>query len=457
MLKDRIKLKDRKNLHSVSKNTHNSSKSLIYSIRNRLILLYTCSTGLILTAVLIFAAVIMDRQTERSQINAFQNNYITINQTVQSGYQISNLWMAEMETKNHLIIHIEDNRSPFLFQGSWIVPTDRQTLVSKVKELAAADNINTGIRPISLNELQSPIYTVKGDKNDKYLGEVFIAPGKNGFRSVIVLQYVSYSEAANLKQKLILILLYVAGVAALFFVSRQMVSKALIPVEESRRRQTEFIAAASHELKSPLAVIRANASALMLEPERAGFFTTGIEKECKRMAALIEDMLLLASADARTWKIKKEILDLDTLLIEFYDLFYPYCKEQGKELKLAVPDTMLPKTEGDGERIKQILAVLIDNATVYTSENDTIYLRGYTKKNRIYLEVEDHGAGIAQEKKAEIFERFYREDKSRKDKAHFGLGLSIAKELTELHGGSITVADTKGGGATFIVSLPVYK
>jgi signal transduction histidine kinase len=445
-------LKDRKKL-----NTHNPGKSLIYSIRNRLILLYTCSTGLILTAVIIFVAVITDKQLERSQINAFQNNYITINQNVQSSYVISNLWMAEMETKNLLIIHIEDNCSPFLFQGSWIAPTDRQTLVGKVKELAAADNINTGIRPISLNELQSRIYSVKGDKNDKYLGEVFVVPDKNGFRSVIVLQYISYSEAANLKQKLILILLNLAGLAALFLVSRQMVSKALIPVEESRRRQTEFIAAASHELKSPLAVIRANASALMLEPERAGFFTTGIEKECKRLAALIEDMLLLASADARTWKIKKDILDLDTLLIEIYDLFYPYCKEQGKELKLVVPETMLPKTEGDGERIKQILAVLIDNAVAYSSEKDTIYLRGYAKKNRIYLEVEDHGVGIAQEKKIEIFERFYREDKSRKDKTHFGLGLSIAKELTELHGGSIAVADTKGGGATFIVSLPVYK
>ncbi|WFR56540.1 HAMP domain-containing sensor histidine kinase [Anaerocolumna sp. AGMB13025] len=433
------------------------SKNLLHSIRNRLILLYTCSTGLILTAVLIFVAVITDRQLERNQINSFQNNYITINQNIQSSSEISNLWMAEMETKNYLIIHIEDNGSPFLFQGSWKSPTDRNTLVDKVKELAAADNINTGIRPISLKELQSNIYPVKGDKNDKYLGEVFLAPVKEGFRSVIVLQYISNSEKDNLKQKLVLVLLGLAGIAALFLVSRQMVSKALKPVEESRRRQTEFIAAASHELKSPLAVIRANASALMLAPERAGFFTTGIEKECKRLAALIEDMLLLASADARTWKIKKEVLDLDTLLIEVYDLFYSYCKEQGKELKLILPDTMLPRAEGDGERIKQILAVLIDNAVTYTSEKDTICLRGHAKKNRIYLEVEDHGAGISQEKKVEIFERFYREDKSRKDKNHFGLGLSIAKELSELNGGSITVTDTKGGGATFIVSLPVYK
>ncbi|QHQ60905.1 hypothetical protein Ana3638_09100 [Anaerocolumna sedimenticola] len=83
-----------------------------------------------------------------------------------------------------------------------------------------------------------------------------------------------------------------------------------------------------------------------MEPERAEHFTKGIDKECKRLAALIEDMLLLASVDAKSWKIKKEILDMDTLLLEVYDLFYPFCKEQGKELKLKVQDDILPKAEG---------------------------------------------------------------------------------------------------------------
>ncbi|WP_246241103.1 ATP-binding protein [Anaerocolumna sedimenticola] len=78
----------------------------------------------------------------------------------------------------------------------------------------------------------------------------------------------------------------------------------------------------------------------------------------------------------------------------------------------------------------------MDNAVTYTVERDTILLRGHCKKNRLWLEVEDHGPGIPEDKKKEIFERFYREDKSRKDKTHFGLGLSIAKELTVLHGGA---------------------
>ncbi len=430
---------------------------MLNSIRKRLILLYTCSTGLILTAVIIFVAVITDRQLSRSQLNAFQNNYITINQNVQRNQVISNLWMAELETKNQLIIHIEDNGIPFLFQGAWEVPTERQILIKQLKELALKDNISTNIRPISMNEVQSRIYEVTGTKNDNYLGEVFIVPAEKGFRSVVVLQYISGNAFSVLKQRLLMVLLDCLGIAALFLVSSWMVNKSLKPVEESRRRQTEFIAAASHELKSPLAVIRANASAVMVEPERAEHFTKGIEKECSRLAALIEDMLLLASVDARSWKIRKEILDMDTLLIDVYDLFYPFCREQGKDLQLKLQGDILPKAEGDRERIKQILAVLIDNAVTYTVENDTILLLGYVKKNRIYLEVEDHGPGVVTEKKNEIFERFYRADKARKDKTHFGLGLSIARELTELHGGSITVSDTKGGGATFTVSLPIYK
>ncbi len=430
---------------------------MLNSIRKRLILLYTCSTGLILTAVIIFIAVITDKQLLRSQINAFQNNYVTINQNVQMNNEISNLWMAEMETQNHLIIHIEDIGAPFLYQGSWKPPTDRLILVNKVKELALKDNINTEIRPISLKEVHSSIYELKGNKNDRYLGEVFMVPIDKGFRSVVALQYISGNASTVLKQRFLLVLLDILGIAALYLVSRLMVGKSLKPVEESRRRQTEFIAAASHELKSPLAVIRANASALMVEPERAEQFTKVIDKECKRLAALIEDMLLLAFADAKTWDIRKEILDMDTLLIEVYDLFYPYCREQGKELKITLQEEVLPKAEGDGERIKQILAVLIDNAVTYTADKDTILLRGYVMKNRLMVEVEDHGRGVPQDKKEEIFERFYREDKSRKDKTHFGLGLSIAKELVELHGGNISVKDTEGGGATFIISIPILN
>lgn len=428
---------------------------MLKPIRNKLILLYTASTGIILTLVLILVQVLMGQQIERNNLNTFQNNYVTVNQNVQMNYGISNLWIAEMEIKNNLIIHIEDNGVPFLYQGGWKTPTKRSLLIDKVKEAALRDRINTGIRPITSKQIQSQIYSIKGDHKDEYLGEVFIMPTEAGFRSLVLLQYSSEQSADILKLRCFITILNIAGIALLYFVSCYMVDKSLKPVEESRRLQTEFIAAASHELKSPLAVIRANASAIMLQPDRAEHFTKGIDKEVRRLSKLTEDMLMLANADAGNWKMKKELLDMDLLLIETLDMFLPLCQENGKQLKLKLPKELLPKIEGDFMRLKQLLAILIDNAISYSMEGDTIVLRAYARKQRLWIEVEDHGKGIEAGKRKEIFERFCREDRSRKDKNHYGLGLSIAKELIELHGGRISVKDTPGGGATFWFYIPI--
>lgn len=430
---------------------------MINKLRRRLILIYTCSTGLIFTVVLVLVLAITNQQLLLNKKEIFQNNYNTVNQKLMMNNEISHLWLAEMEMKNNLIIHIEDSGRPLLYRGAWQPVTSRERLVEKVKQLARKDNIYTDIRPISLSENQSGIYQLYGDKNDRYFGEVFIIPMQKGYRSIVLLQYLSASFTETIKQKLLIILLYLSGLLELYLVSRWIVGKSLAPVEESRRRQTEFIASASHELKSPLAVIRANASALMVEPERAEHFTKGIDNECLRLSALIEDLLLLASADAKNWSVKKEMMDMDTLIIETYDAFQPLCKKNNKELRLVLQEELLPGVEGDALRIKQILSVLIDNAVSYSTDNDTIILRAYAKKNTLQLEVEDHGYGIDQKMRQEVFERFYKGDRSRKDKNHFGLGLSIAKELTELHGGRISIKDTEGGGVTFIISLPIYK
>jgi signal transduction histidine kinase len=108
----------------------------------------------------------------------------------------------------------------------------------------------------------------------------------------------------------------------------------------------------------------------------------------------------------------------------------------------------------DKDRLTQILGILIDNALSYSPKESTITLRPYQKKNVFLLEVEDHGIGISREQKKYIFNRFYQADPARNDTSHFGLGLSVAKELTELMGGKINVKDTLGGGSTFVIELP---
>jgi OmpR-family two-component system manganese-sensing sensor histidine kinase len=433
-----------------------STYSMLNTVRNKLILLFTCSTGSILTVFLFLVYMYTNQLIKLNQQNAFQNNYQAVYQSVQMTNKISDLWLSEMELGNNLIIHIEDNGIPLLYQGSWQAPTNRDILIDRVRELALQDNINLKVKPITKKEIRSKIYTLKGEKKDNYLGEAVIFPTSGGYRTIILLQYIS-GDRKGMEQIWFILLLDLVGILVLFLLSRWLMRISLRPVEESRRRQTEFVAAASHELKSPLSVIRANSSAIMLEPRNMEHYTKGIDKECARLGQLIEDMLILANADAKTWRIKSEIIDIETVLIDSYDTFAPLFQEHNKKLKLELQEKLLPRIQGDALRLKQIMAILLDNAISYSVIGDTIILRAYVKKNQLWIEVEDHGVGIEHCKKSEVFERFYREDKSRKDKNHYGLGLSIAKELVELHSGTISVRDTIGGGATFFIRLPVYK
>jgi signal transduction histidine kinase len=172
------------------------------------------------------------------------------------------------------------------------------------------------------------------------------------------------------------------------------------------------------------------------------------------MTRLISDLLLLASSDAETWSLVKEPVEMDTLLIEIYDMICSCFNKNNYQITLDLPEEELHVIYGDRERIKQIFTILIDNAMSHTPPGGIIALRAYNQKNYVVVEVEDHGHGIFDEDKKQVFERFYRGDGSRNDKKHFGLGLSIAKELIELHEGSIFIKDTPGGGATFVLRMP---
>ncbi|BCN29723.1 sensor histidine kinase [Anaeromicropila herbilytica] len=427
------------------------------SIRRKLILLYTITTGLILTTVMILAILLSRQQLIKSKTENFQNVFFNLSKNIQMDNIVSHLWLSEMEIKNNLIIHIEENGVALTYPGAVQYETSRDVLVEKIKNLAKKDHINTKISPSSTNEVKSSIYELKGSKKEEYYGAVLMVPEKKGYRTLIILQSIGNYGILSFPYNMVFILLDILGILGFYIISRIVVARSLRQVEESRRRQNEFIAAASHELKSPLAVIQANASALTIQPEKAEHFSQGIENECRRMKSLIEDMLLLTMVDAKNWKMKNEWVDMDTIMIEMYELYSPLYKQAKKELELNLQEDVLPKLKGDGLRIKQILAVLIDNALSYSKENDTVILKSYSKKNQLVIEVIDHGIGVSEEKKKEIFERFYRVDTSRNDKNHFGLGLSIAKELVHLQGGNIHVKDTLGGGATFMIHFPVSK
>lgn len=222
--------------------------------------------------------------------------------------------------------------------------------------------------------------------------------------------------------------------------------------------QKEFIAAVSHELKAPLATILTSSELIGYKhrlPDDIKKSADIISLECTRMSKLIQNLLLLSSIDTHTWTLNKVKINADNLLISLYEKYEPHCKLKNIRLKLDMHDELLPSLTADEERTHQILEILIDNAVNYSPPGSEIQLGAAVKKNNLSFYVIDHGAGIKEEDKPFIYDRFYCADKSRTQRDHYGLGLSIARELAEMHGGVIRLSDTPGGGCTFRVSFPL--
>ena len=244
----------------------------------------------------------------------------------------------------------------------------------------------------------------------------------------------------------------------LLFLTRFLIDKAMKLTENTLQIQKEFIAAASHELKAPLAVILASAECISGDTNlssEAKQHTAIIDSECMRMSKLVQDLLLLSSVDANTWPLKKTNIDVDTLLINTYEKYEPICRQKGILFELSTSDELFPVLNADIDRLDQILSIFIDNAINYSFPKSEISLDATVGKNMLVFTIKDHGTGIADKDKPFIFDRFFCADKSRTQKEHYGLGLCIAKELVEMHRGKIELSDTVGGGCTFKVFFPL--
>ena len=202
-------------------------------------------------------------------------------------------------------------------------------------------------------------------------------------------------------------------------------------------------------------VIQTSAQAIGADPARMALFTANICAECKRMARLISDMLTLASADSGNWPVQFSTLDPNTFLLDLFEAYEPVCRERKVPFRLDLSEDTLPMIQGDQERLSQLLGILIDNALAYCGNQMPLLLKAFASRNQLLIQVIDHGPGIPDDQKEQVFDRFFRSDKSRKDKQHFGLGLSIARELAILHKGGLTIRDTEGGGCTFVLNLPI--
>ena len=249
--------------------------------------------------------------------------------------------------------------------------------------------------------------------------------------------------------------IWIVTLLCVSLVSRFLLKKALEPTERVMQSQKEFVASASHELKAPLAVIVANVENMQHEAQNEGLQGNlkVIDSECMRMSRLIKYMLLLASSDAEKWTIHTSEVNVDTLLISLYEAYEPRCMKKKIKLTLDLGEELFPVIMTDKERLFQLLSIYLDNALHYSPEGKEIQIRVDMSSKELTFWIADHGIGVEEKDKPFIFDRFYCADQSHTDKSHFGLGLSIAKELARMLQGKIGMEDTPGGGASFFFTL----
>lgn len=255
-------------------------------------------------------------------------------------------------------------------------------------------------------------------------------------------------------------LIWLVVLAAVLFVSVLIIRQAMKPTEKAMQSQKNFIAAVSHELKTPLAVLLSATNVIETSPGCTTDIKNHaalIETEVSRMARLIQDLLLLSSIDAGNWIFHKSKINVDTLLINLYEKFEIVCHKKSIDLQIEMPEECLPPLFSDEDRLNQIISIFLDNAISYSPKQSSILLKASIKKNNLAISIIDHGIGISVEDKKHIFDRFYRCDKSRTKKDHYGLGLSVANELVSLLDGKIYLNDTPGGGCTFTIAIPYGK
>jgi len=224
----------------------------------------------------------------------------------------------------------------------------------------------------------------------------------------------------------------------------------------SNQRLRRFLADASHELRTPLTSIRGYAEMLRRgaesKPEDAAMARRRIEEEAVRMTALVDDLLLLARLDQGR-PLAREIVDLQGLVQDAQT--DALAVAPNRAVGLLAPERVV--ITGDAMRLRQVLANLVRNALVHTPPGTPIELSLRQLDGKAVVKVVDHGPGLPAGVGDRVFEPFFRADAGRsRDRGGAGLGLSIVAAVVAAHGGTVRVEGTPGGGATFVVQLPLY-
>jgi PAS domain S-box-containing protein len=236
-------------------------------------------------------------------------------------------------------------------------------------------------------------------------------------------------------------------------------ARAYARANEASRLKDDFLATLSHELRTPLNAVLGYIRMLrsgMVTPERTATALETVERNATALQQIIEDVLDVSRIVAGRLRLAVQAVDLPSILRESRATVTPAADAKGVRIEMIV-DPSLPPVPGDPDRLQQIVWNLLSNAIKFTPRGGKVQLRLSRVSSHVEIVVADTGAGIAADFLPHVFERFRQADATfTREHGGLGLGLAIAKQLTELHGGTISAAsDGPGTGATFTVALPL--
>jgi len=237
---------------------------------------------------------------------------------------------------------------------------------------------------------------------------------------------------------------------------RQRAEQALIVAD---RRKDEFLATLAHELRNPLAPIRTGLDILRIRSGDAAATqraTDIMERQLRQMVRLVDDLLDVSRINTGKFTIKMGRVELKAVVNDALEVVRSYIELHGHELVLDLPDRPV-FLHGDATRLAQILSNLLNNAAKYTNRGGKVELKGWVEDKTLVLEVADTGIGLAPDMLDSVFEMFVQVDSTlERSNAGLGVGLSLARKLVELHGGTISAhSEGLGHGSRFVVRLPI--
>lgn len=426
-------------------------------IHQKLAFICCLITAAIVLFVILICLYISEKNMYNEEKSAFLLNANTISFDLISARNVDIYWYTKNSRHNHDLLYIEANGTPSTF-SSVLLSDSEKVLIQEIKEnmeYTDTKNVTDTFSDYLYNSLlEQKIFDYNTSEHSYLVMSASILKNSASVEYLYLHSLDSFQQKI-LRQRFCYFFIWLFSTALLYIFSYYFTAHALKPLMENHAKQKQFIALASHELRSPLAVFKTGLSILRSgpAPDKAAHFYNMLEDEIKRMEHLINDLLFLSKAEQAALNYQFGPVNLPALLNRVYQKYQPIAAKKHIQLSLDTQNFNELWCTCDSERIEQVIIILLDNALTYTPTEGTITLGLHTSRTKHLIYVRDTGSGISDAEKDRIFDKFYQTNASHNNKEHFGLGLSIAKKICQAHKGDITVSDTPGGGSTFTIKL----